>query len=229
MQEKTLKIGNRVLIDKLVHQGMRNKLIKDIENKGINDKNVLKAMSEIPRHFFLPAGLEHFAYLDKPFDIGEGQTISQPFTVAFQTELLEVTPNIKILEIGTGSGYQAAVLAHMGAEVFTIERIEKLYHQAQTLLNALGYDNVHCFLGDGYEGLPQYAPFDRIIITAAIDGIPNVLKNQLKVGGILVAPVNSSINTQVMNKITKLDEQNFKIDYHGFFSFVPMVPGVKKE
>lgn len=229
MQEKIIKIGNRILIDKLEHQGMRNKLIKEIEKKGINDNNVLKAMAEIPRHFFLPAGLEHFAYLDKPFDIGEGQTISQPFTVAFQTELLEVNPKLKILEIGTGSGYQAAVIAHIGAEVFTIERIEKLYLKAETLLNALGYDNVHCFLGDGYEGLMNFAPFDRIIITAAIDYIPEELKNQLKVGGILVAPVNSSINTQVMNKLTKLDEQNFKVDYQGFFSFVPMIHGIKKK
>jgi len=229
MEEKIIKIGNRVLKDKLENQGMRNKLIKEIENKGIKDQNVLKAMSAIPRHFFLPAGLEHFAYLDKPFDIGEGQTISQPYTVAFQTELLEVKPKIKILEIGTGSGYQAAVLSHMGAEVFTIERIEKLYLKTKELLTVLGYNNIHCFLGDGYEGLEQYSPFDRILITAAIDEIPEKIKRQLAIGGILVAPINNQSGTQIMHKIIRIDENNFNVEYHGSFSFVPMLPGIKKE
>ncbi|HHW60126.1 MAG: protein-L-isoaspartate(D-aspartate) O-methyltransferase [Bacteroidales bacterium] len=228
MKERIIKLGNRILKDTLETQGMRNKLINEIQRKGINDEAVLKAMREIPRHFFLPAGLEHFAYLDKPFDIGEGQTISQPYTVAFQTELLDVKPDMKVLEIGTGSGYQAAVLAQMGAQVFTIERILNLHLNAKDILSALGYNNIQCFLGDGYEGLPQYAPYDRIIITAAVDQIPDSLKDQLKIGGIIVAPVSYTLGTQVMTRLLKEDENNFKEEKHGFFTFVPMLPGIKK-
>ena len=175
--------------DTAKHQGLRYQLIDTLFKKGIYDKNVLQAMSQIPRHLFLESGFEDFAYQDKAFPIGAGQTISQPYTVAFQSQLLQVKPDDKILEIGTGSGYQTAVLCKMGAKVFTVERQGELYRKTSALLPKLGYRPRLVSFGDGYKGLPTDAPFDGIIVTAGAPFIPEPLMAQLKIGGRLVIPV----------------------------------------
>jgi protein-L-isoaspartate(D-aspartate) O-methyltransferase len=210
--------------DSYRHKGLRKKLIDSIRDKGITDENVLAAMMKIPRHFFLDTALEHIAYQDRAFPIGEGQTISQPYTVAYQTQLLEVFPHQKILEIGTGSAYQAMVLAEMGASVFTIERQKKLFDHNKTFILRLKYPNIKFFYGDGFEGLPTFAPFDKIIVTAAAPFIPPKLIGQLKIGGKMVIPVDEN-GRQKMMRITKngdgtLDEETFSD-----FSFVPMLKG----
>src|SRR6185312_1774206 len=168
------------------HKGLRKKLIDSIRDKGITDENVLNAMMNIPRHFFMDTALEHIAYQDRAFPIGEGQTISQPYTVAYQTQLLQVKPHEKILEIGTGSAYQAMVLAEMGANVFTIERQKKLFDTNKNFKLRQRYPSIKYFYGDGFEGLPTYAPFGKIIITAAAPFIPPKLIEQLKTGGKMV-------------------------------------------
>lgn len=206
------------------HKGLRKKLIDSIRDKGITDENVLNAMMNIPRHFFMDTALEHIAYQDRAFPIGEGQTISQPYTVAYQTQLLRVTPHEKILEIGTGSAYQAMVLAEMGANVFTIERQKKLFDSNKNFKLRQRYPSIKYFYGDGFEGLPTYAPFDKIIITAAAPFIPPKLIEQLKTGGKMVIPLEDN-GIQKMMRITKnadgsLDEETFSN-----FSFVPMLKG----
>lgn len=206
------------------HKGLRKKLIDSLRDKGITDDNVLNAMMNIPRHFFLDTALEHIAYQDRAFPIGEGQTISQPYTVAFQTQLLEITPFQKVLEIGTGSAYQAMVLAEMGATVFTIERQKKLFDLNKSFILRNKYHSIKFFYGDGFEGLPTFAPFDKVIITAAAPFIPPKLIEQLKPGGKMVIPVDDS-GSQKMMRITKnadgtLDEETFSD-----FSFVPMLKG----
>jgi protein-L-isoaspartate(D-aspartate) O-methyltransferase len=206
------------------HKGLRKKLIDSIRDKGITDENVLNAMMNIPRHFFMDTALEHIAYQDRAFPIGEGQTISQPYTVAYQTQLLQVSPHEKILEIGTGSAYQAMVLAEMGALVFTIERQRKLFEAAKKFILRPRYLNIKFFYGDGFEGLPTFAPFDKIIITAAAPFIPPKLIDQLKTGGKMVIPLDED-GSQKMMRITKneggsLDEETFSD-----FSFVPMLKG----
>ena len=206
------------------HKGVRKKLIDSLRDKGITDDNVLNAMMNIPRHFFLDTALEHIAYQDRAFPIGEGQTISQPYTVAFQTQLLEITPFQKVLEIGTGSAYQAMVLGEMGATVFTIERQKKLFDLNKSFILRNKYHSIKFFYGDGFEGLPTFAPFDKVIITAAAPFIPPKLIEQLKPGGKMVIPVDDS-GSQKMMRITKnadgtLDEETFSD-----FSFVPMLKG----
>ncbi len=211
--------------DSFQHKGLRRKLVEEIRRKGITDENVLAAIGNIPRHFFMDSGFIKFAYRDQAFPIGSGQTISQPYTVAFQTTLLQVQPLLKILEVGTGSGYQAAVLAQMGADVYTIERQKELYLNTQMLLTRMNCNyRIKFFYGDGYQGLPTYGPFDRILVTAAAPEIPQKLLQQLKIGGRLVIPVGNN-ESQVMTLIEKLDENEFKSTEHGSFVFVPMLGG----
>jgi len=209
--------------DSFQHKGLRRKLVEEIRRKGIRDEKVLEAINKVPRHLFMDSSFIKFAYRDQAFPIRAGQTISQPYTVAFQTQLLDVKPMHKVLEVGTGSGYQAAVLAEMGAKVYTIERQKELYLLSQTLLNSLHY-RIHFFYGDGYQGLPTYGPFDHIIITAAAPVIPEKLLQQLKTGGRLVVPLGGS-NSQVMTLIEKQDDKTYKKTEHGLFVFVPMLGG----
>ena len=212
--------------DSVLHQGMRKKLVEEIEKKGITDKLVLEAIGKVPRHLFMESGFLNFAYRDQAFPIGAGQTISQPFTVAYQTQLLNVSANDKILEIGTGSGYQAAVIIELGARVFTIERQRELYLKVQQFLPSIGY-NPRFFFGDGYKGLPSYGPFDGIVVTAAAPYIPEDLKNQLKIGGKLVIPVNSE-HHQIMTVVSRISENEFDEKHYGNFSFVPMLKGTSE-
>ncbi|WP_233378717.1 protein-L-isoaspartate(D-aspartate) O-methyltransferase [Maribellus sp. CM-23] len=206
------------------HQGLRKKLVDGLKIKGIRNENVLTAIGEVPRHLFMDSGFVNFAYKDQAFPIGAGQTISQPYTVAFQTQLLEVEKNQKVLEVGTGSGYQAAVLCAMGAKVFTIERQKELYNKVHKFLPAIGYSPA-CFFGDGYKGLPTLAPFDRIIVTAGAPTVPLSLKYQLKVGGKMVIPVGDN-NKQEMYVVNRVDENDYRIEKHGRFLFVPMLKGI---
>ncbi len=207
--------------DTFKHQALRKKLIQHLKNSGIKDFKVLQAMDKIPRHFFFNSAFLQFAYDDVAFQIGEGQTISQPYTVARQTELLEVRKGDKILEIGTGSGYQASILSTLGAEVYSIERQKKLHDKAKIMLGHLKC-NVKCFYGDGYIGLPEFAPFDRAIVTAAAPYVPEPLLQQLKPRGILVIPVGEGV-TQVMKKIRKIGDNEYDIKDYGNFSFVPLL------
>ena len=211
--------------DNYRHKGMRKSLVEELKNKGINDENVLNAINSVPRHVFLESSFLNFAYQDKAFPIGSGQTISQPFTVAFQSSLLNIEKNMKVLEIGTGSGYQACVLAAMGAKVFSIERQRKLYTKTKAFLAEFPY-RIKMFLGDGYKGLPTYAPFDRILITAAAPEIPQDLINQLKVGGIMVIPLSENDDHQTMLRLTKQEDGSLKREEYGDFRFVPMLKGV---
>lgn len=204
------------------HQGLRKKLVQEIAKKGINNSEVLCAIESIPRHLFIPDNALHkYAYEDKAFPIGSGQTISQPYTVAFQTDLLDLKPRDKVLEIGTGSGYQTAVLLALGAKVFSIERQKALFDRTKILLPKLGY-NTKLFFGDGYKGLPEYAPFDKIIVTAGAPFIPDDLLTQLKVGGIMVIPVGEG-NNQLMKKIIKLAANEYQTEDLGQFRFVPLL------
>ena len=211
------------MTDTFEAKGKRKKLIAELRLKGINDEEVLRAIDTVPRHLFMdPAFLSH-AYVDKAFPITSGQTISQPYTVAIQTSLLRVKKRDKILEIGTGSGYQAAVLAEIGAKVFTIERFRELFLKAQKTLTSLGY-SADFFYGDGYEGKPQYGPYDGIIITAAAPEVPLKLLQQLKTGGRLVIPVGNS-GSQVMTVVERTGTDSFEYSEHGSFIFVPMLKG----
>lgn len=206
-------------------KGLRLKLVNELRKKGISDERVLEAISKVPRHVFLDSSLLHHAYQDKALPIGAGQTISQPYTVAFQTQLLQIKPFDKVLEIGTGSGYQAAVLIEMGARVFTIERQKELYIKAMQLLPALGY-HPYFFFSDGTNGLPAYQPFNKIIITAAAEEIPKSLLNQLTIGGLLVAPVGNH-QIQEMFLVEKISESEFRKSTHGTFNFVPLLKGIE--
>jgi protein-L-isoaspartate(D-aspartate) O-methyltransferase len=205
------------------HQGMRKRLIDSLVSKGIKDQRALEAMQKVPRHFFMDSSFLEFAYQDKAFPIGSGQTISQPYTVAFQTELLELEDNMSVLEIGTGSGYQACILYEMGAKVFTVERQFYLYKKVKLFLEKHNY-KIKVFHRDGYEGLPAYAPFDRVLITAALPSIPEQLKMQLKTGSVLVAPVGRA-GHQTMTRLRKISEEQYIEEQHGGFVFVPMLPG----
>lgn len=205
------------------HKGLRKKLVEGIRSKGIKDENVLNAINTVPRHFFLDSAFDDVAYVDKAFPIGQGQTISQPYTVAYQSALLEVKKGEKVLEIGTGSAYQAVILAVLGAMVYTIERQKKLYDENKKFTYLKQFPTIKFFYGDGYEGLKAYAPFDKIIITAAAPEIPPKLLEQLKVGGKMVIPVDIG-NVQQMRRITKL-EDGIDIEYFDNFSFVPMLQG----
>ena len=205
------------------HKGLRKKLIEEVRNKGIRNEEVLDAMGRVPRHLFMDSSFINFSYTDKAFPIAAGQTISQPYTVAFQTELLEVSRHLKVLEVGTGSGYQTAVLPELGARVYTIERQRQLFLEAQKTLAPLNYKPIF-FYGDGYEGVPSYAPFDRILVTAAAREIPQTLLNQLAIGGILVVPEGGQ-SGQKMIKVVRESKDSFQRSEHGYFSFVPMLKG----
>ncbi len=205
------------------YKGLRQKLRDQLERKGIRDERVLDAINTVPRHKFMDSSFIKFSYSDQAFPIGSGQTISQPYTVAFQTELLEVKPLNRVLEVGTGSGYQAAVLAEMGAKVFTIERHRDLFLRSRSLLTELEYD-VEFFYGDGFKGVPSYAPYDRILITAAAPEIPRELMSQLKPCGIMVIPVGGT-SGQEMLKIKKTGDDDYERSEHGSFIFVPMLKG----
>lgn len=206
------------------HKGLRKKLMDILRDKGITDENVLMAMNNIPRHFFLDSAFDEIAYEDRAFSISEGQTISQPYTVAYQTQLLQVKPFDKILEIGTGSIYQATVLAEMGAKVFTIERQKVLYEKTKSYIFKAKYPNLKFFFGDGYEGLPTYAPFDKVIITAAAPFVPPKLIEQLKAGGKMIIPVDEGEH-QRMLRITKNTDGSVSEEAFRHFSFVPMLTG----
>jgi protein-L-isoaspartate(D-aspartate) O-methyltransferase len=216
-QKKSFQILNNT--DK--HQGLRNQLVSLLKEKGIVDKYVLEAINKIPRHLFLNSTFADFAYQDKAFPIGEGQTISQPYTVAFQTQLLEVKKDHKILEIGTGSGYQTAVLFLMGAKVYSVERQNKLFKQTSLLLPKLGIRPKHLSFGDGYKGLPDHAPFDSIIVTAGAPTIPQALMAQLKIGGRLVIPLGEK--NQIMTLLIRKNETQFEKHEFGDFKFVPLL------
>ncbi len=207
--------------DSFRHQGLRKQLVQHLASKGIKNIDVLSAINSIPRHQFLDTAFVNFAYQDKAFPIGSGQTISQPYTVAFQSQLLEMNPYDKVLEVGTGSGYQAAVLTLLDADVYTIERQRDLFNKTKIFLPKLGY-NCRFVYGDGYKGLPKFAPFDKIIITCGAPCIPEDLVAQLKVGGRMVAPIGEG-DIQVMHLIEKLSETETRITTHGEFSFVPML------
>lgn len=210
------------MIDDYKHKGMRKKLVQVIKEKGITNKAVLRAIGEIPRHFFFDKIFLEHAYQDKAFPIGEGQTISQPYTVAFQTELLEVKLGSRILEIGTGSGYQASVLVALGAEVYTIEYQKKLYEKTKKFLPlTFGY-KPNFFYGDGSKGLAKHAPYDGIIVTAGAPTVPSDLIKQLRIGGILVIPVGNN-QKQRMLKITKISENKLSKKEYNHFSFVPLL------
>lgn len=215
----------RPVEDTYRHKGLRRKLVDIVRGKGITDEKVLNAIGNIPRHFFLDSAFDEVAYEDRAFPIGEGQTISQPYTVAYQSQLLDLKPFMKVLEIGTGSAYQAMVLAELGAQVYTIERQRKLFDSNKLFAYLKKYPTVKFFYGDGYEGLPTYAPFDRVIITAAAPAIPPKLIDQLKTGGTMVIPVGEEDKPQQMMRITKLEGGAIKEEVFDKFSFVPMKEG----
>ena len=207
--------------DTAKHQGLRNQLITILKEKGITDRAVLEAINKIPRHLFLNSSFEDYAYQDKAFPIGAGQTISQPYTVAFQSQLLEVQKDHKVLEIGTGSGYQTAVLCTIGAKVYTVERQNELFKTTSLLLPKLGIRPKHISFGDGYKGLPNYAPFDSIIVTAGAPIIPKPLTAQLKIGGRLVIPLGEE--HQIMTLLIRKNETQFEKHEFGEFRFVPLL------
>ena len=207
--------------DTLKHQGLRNQLATVLKAKGIIDENILKAVRKIPRHLFIDSSFEAHAYQDKAFPIAAEQTISQPYTVAFQSQTLEVIPGDKVLEIGTGSGYQTAVLLELKAEVYSIERQKELFKKTSLFLPKLGYRAKKLIFGDGYKGLPEVAPFDKIIVTAGAPFVPKPLLSQLKVGGRLLIPVGD--NTQIMTLFIRKSPKEFEKHELGDFAFVPML------
>ena len=210
------------LTDTYRHKGLRQKLVEELKKKGISDETILAAINAVPRHYFMESGFLEFAYRDQAFPIGAGQTISQPYTVAFQTELLQVNKLSKVLEVGTGSGYQTAILCEMGVKVFTIERQRELFTKSQHLLGEMGY-KPHFFFGDGYKGKAAYGPYQRILVTAGAPTIPDDLVNQLDEGGRMVIPVGDT-QTQIMTLVEKKDGK-IAISEHGTFIFVPLLKG----
>jgi protein-L-isoaspartate(D-aspartate) O-methyltransferase len=209
------------MVDTFKHQGLRRKLVALLKEKGIQDNAVLDAIGKVPRHYFLDSQFDTFAYQDTAFKIGAGQTISQPYTVAFQSELLQVQKGMKVLEIGTGSGYQAAILLELGVKLFTIERQKSLYDKAKILLPKMGY-NPKFYYGDGYEGIPVFAPFDRIIVTCGAPYVPEKLVEQMKTGGRMVIPVGEG-DEQIMLLVTKESDGTIRKKEYGVFRFVPML------
>jgi protein-L-isoaspartate(D-aspartate) O-methyltransferase len=210
--------------DTYMHKGLRKTLVDEVRKKGIRNEQVLAALMAIPRHFFLDSAFDKVAYEDRAFPIGEGQTISQPYTVAYQTELLDPQPFEKVLEIGTGSAYQASVLAEMKAQVYSIERQKKLFDQNKQLTYLKKYPGLRMFYGDGFEGLPTFAPFDKILVTAAAPRLPEKLLEQLKIGGLLVIPLNEG-SLQRMLRVRKKADGSFEEEKFDLFSFVPMLEG----
>lgn len=215
------------MTDSYRHKGLRKRLVETLRQRGIRDEGVLMAIGTVPRHFFLDKAFEEHAYEDKPFPIGNKQTISQPFTVAYQTALLEIKNRDRVLEIGTGSGYQAAILGAMGARVFTVERQETLHLRAKALLESMGFSNIRCYFRDGMKGLPEFAPYDKIIVTAGAPVVPEPLKAQLAVGGILVIPVGEDV--QYMYRITRISATEFREEMLDAFRFVPFLEGLQKK
>ncbi|MEY3323944.1 MAG: hypothetical protein RL316_1665 [Bacteroidota bacterium] len=214
----------RPVEDKHRHQGLRHKLVDQLKKAGISDENVLQAIAQVPRHFFLDSAFAEIAYENRSFPIGEGQTISHPYTVAYQTQLLSVQKYERVLEVGTGSAYQAVVLATLGAQVYTIERQRKLYDSNKQFEWLQKQPGLKFFYGDGYQGLPTFAPFDKILITAAAPQVPSALLEQLRPGGWMVVPVGEG-NIQQMRKITKLSNGTLREETFDEFSFVPMLVG----
>lgn len=215
------------MTDSYRHKGLRKRLVDTLRKRGITDEAVLAALLAVPRHFFLDNAFAEHAYEDKAFPIGNEQTISQPFTVAYQTMLLDVHPRDRILEIGTGSGYQAAILAALGARVYTIERQESLHLASKELLNLMGFKTIQCFFGDGTKGLPDFAPYDKIIVTAGAPVIPDALKTQLMIGGTLVIPVGDAV--QYMHQIKRIAAGSYQTDVLEACRFVPFLEGVQKQ
>jgi protein-L-isoaspartate(D-aspartate) O-methyltransferase len=209
------------VIDSTKHQGMRRHLVEKLRKKGITDEAVLSAIGSVPRHLFMDSGFESHAYQDKAFPIAAEQTISQPYTVAFQSQLLQVKQGQSVLEIGTGSGYQTSILTLLGADVYSIERQHKLYRYSMRQLPKLGYRPKKLVFGDGYKGLPEFAPFDRILVTAGAIEIPKALLNQLAIGGRMVIPVGAG--TQEMILMVRISAKEFEKQKHGTFRFVPML------
>ena len=203
------------------HQGKRRQLVQTVVSKGIKDTKVLAAIGKIPRHLFMDSSFEDHAYQDKAFPIAADQTISQPYTVAFQTELLDISKGQAVLEIGTGSGYQTAVLCELGAKVYSIERQQELFKKTKLFLSKLGYRPKYLSFGDGYKGLPEYAPFDRIIVTAGAPFVPKPLLAQLAIGGRLVIPVGEGV--QIMTLYVRKDATTFEKKEFGDFRFVPLL------
>lgn len=210
-----------MLVDSYKHKGMRKNLVEILSQKGISDKAVLDAINKVPRHFFLENAFEAHAYEDKAFPIGNGQTISQPYTVAFQTQCLQIKKNDKVLEIGTGSGYQTSILLELGADVHSIEYVKELYDKTKYFLNFLGY-KTNLYNGDGTLGLSKHAPYDKIIVTAGAPTVPDTLIEQLKINGILIIPVGNR-EKQSMVKLTKISENQLIKETYDNFSFVPLV------
>lgn len=215
------------MTDSYRHKGMRRRLIESLRQRGVSDEAVLAAIGAVPRHFFLDKAFEEHAYEDKPFPIGNQQTISQPYTVAYQTSLLQVHPGDRVLEIGTGSGYQAAILAALGARVFTVERQEALYHKAEQLLKKLGFTTIRCFFRDGMLGLPEHAPFNQIIVTAGAADVPEALLKQLAVGGVMVIPVGQ--DEQQMLCIVRTSPIEYATKRLDTFRFVPFLGGLERK
>ncbi|HSF89607.1 MAG TPA: protein-L-isoaspartate(D-aspartate) O-methyltransferase [Saprospiraceae bacterium] len=212
--------------DTYKHQGLRMHLIETLRHQGVRDEKVLEAMSRVPRHLFLEKAFEEWAYQNVAFPIGNEQTISQPQTVATQTSLLEVKKGDKILEVGTGSGYQACVLSLLGAKVYSIERQRALYERTDKLLRELGFGAIRTFLGDGYEGLKMFAPFDKILVTAGATSLPENLINQLDIGGYLVIPIGGD-EVQTMWRYTRITESEIRSESFGKFKFVPFLKGTQ--
>lgn len=206
--------------DTFKHKGLRKKLVEGLQENGINDRNVLEAMNKIPRHFFIDSVFDESMYVDTAFQIGEGQTISKPSTVAFQSQLLDIQKGDKVLEIGTGSGYQTSVLCELGAKVYSIERFKSLHLVAKNMLERLGY-RPRLFFGDGYEGLPHFAPFDKIIVTCGALELPKKLIDQLKIGGKMIIPIGDKV--QKMCEVIKISDDNVSLVEYGDFKFVPML------
>lgn len=214
------------LKDLHLHKGLRQKLVSLLRSKGISDERILSAFQNIPRHYFLEKAFAEWAYKDVAFPIDADQTISQPYTVAFQTQLLKVEKGDKVLEIGTGSGFQSCVLSYIGAKVYTIERHKVLFEKTESRLRMLNFEAIRTIYGDGFEGLPRFAPFDKILVTAGAKEVPEKLLLQLKVGGIMVIPLGDG-EVQKMIRITKLSEHKFQRESHGDFRFVPFLKGVE--
>ena len=209
------------MVDSFKHKGLRQKLVDVLISKGITDKGVLNAISKVPRHLFMDSGFLDHAYQDKAFPIAANQTISQPYTVAFQTELLDVNENDKVLEIGTGSGYQTAVLCLLGAEVYSVERQLELFKKSSLFLPKIGFVVKRLVFGDGYKGLKEDAPFDRILVTAGAPYVPKELLSQLMIGGRLVIPIGNE--EQIMTLFIRTGPKTFEKYEHGKFKFVPML------
>ncbi|MBP6234894.1 MAG: protein-L-isoaspartate(D-aspartate) O-methyltransferase [Saprospiraceae bacterium] len=213
------------MIDTHRHRGLRQQLVNELKSKGIKNELILSAFMDIPRHYFLEKTFADWAYKDVAFPIDADQTISQPYTVAMQTTLLDIKKGDKVLEIGTGSGFQACVLSHMGAKVYTIERQKKLFDKTEKFLHDIGFGNIRTLYGDGYEGAPRFAPFDKILITAGASEIPEKLIEQLKPGGIMVIPLGQG-DLQKMLRITKSEDGSLKKENFGNYRFVPFLKGV---